>query len=170
MAIRRSILAGALLMVVGPPAEADAPPSVDLAVGLKRGDGLGNSPGVDFFWSPHSKIALGIAGYYLPETEGRGLALAPSIQLRTSDARERLVPFLSLGVKHLQRNFGGRWGHGLGGFGAFGLQWRFASGLSLRGGFGFHGQAAVRAEGKPVTISQPGHAGFFVESGVRYWF
>lgn len=144
--------------------------SARFALGVKRGDGMGNSPGVDVSWLAHPSVVLGVTGYYLPEVHGRGFALAPSIVFRTSDARSRLVPFASFGVKHIRRNFGGRWGKGAGGFGAVGLSWTFVSGVSLHGGFGFHGQTAVQAQDHKVTISQPSHGGFFLESGLRYWF
>ena len=140
------------------------------SLGLKRGDGMGNSPGVDVSWVAHPWIVLGVTGYYLPELHARGFAIAPSIQFRTSDIPNKVVGFASFGVKHLRRRFGEQSGNGSGGFGALGLEWTFNSGLSLRGGIGFHAQAKVKGQDGTLTISQPSYSGLFLESGLRYYF
>ncbi|MCP4449456.1 MAG: hypothetical protein GY811_29595 [Myxococcales bacterium] len=98
------------------------------------------------------------------------MALAPSILIRLFNTHGRLIPFAHLGVKHLRRHYGDRWGNGSGGFGALGLSWMFAGGVSIRGGIGFHGMAAVEARSERVSVQQPAHGSFFFETGIRYWF
>lgn len=148
-------------------AHAQAP---SVGIGAKRGDGMGNSPGIDVALPLGGNLILGVAAYALLEKDGRGLAIAPALQWRMYRTLEGPVPYLGAGGNYQVRGFGSRTGTGSGLFGMFGIEWLFKGGISLRGALGIQGQRAVVVEDGPVSIEQPGYVSPFIDVGLRYWF
>ncbi len=165
--LARAALGALLSSAVVGTAEAKEP---SVAIGAKRGDGMGNSPGVDVAFPLVQNLYLGMAAYALLDAEGRGLALAPALQWRMYRTLEGPVPYLSGGVNAQVRRYGSRTATGTGVFATVGIEWLFGFGISLRGGLGVQVQQAVQVEDGPVTIEQPGYVSLFMDGGVRYWF
>ena len=169
----RSSLLHLLLAAIAAPTVAGADPDVHrpvvhrpivLRLGAASGGGLGPvglTAAIDVV--PH--LGLGLDAALVLADGGRGLVLAPTIQLRAR--AQRSTPYIAAALPYRRVAFGDVWTGSLGLVVQGGYELVIAGRVSLQLGVGLHLQRAARGQADLTMTTQPGYLAPTADNLVR---
>ena len=165
----RSPLISLLLVVVAAPAASHADPVVRRPIRLRLGGASGGGLGpVGLTASADVRPHLGLGLEVAPVLAdgGRGLVLAPTIQLRARS--QRSTPFVAVALPYRRVSFGDVGAGSVGVVVQGGYELVIAGRVSLQLGVGFHLQRAARGRADLTMTTQPGYLAPTAELDLRY--